>query len=370
MGKATRPFRRRLRGLEQLSLLVLFTLVFGCVRSIPSAIPLDSPEYSYSNGLKFLEKGEYENALLEFERARAKDPQYAPAYVGIALVKAAREEFQAAFTALEKAKALDGAMVRAAAIRILSSQQGERWLQSAEKEFEAGRSQDPLNPALYFYMGKAYEKAYAFEKAASMFRRVLAMNRGFSEEAILALRRLERIQKANPSTPVGKKVALLEKVTRGDVAVLLVEELKLDARIPASPEAVSTSLGSPLVTDLRGHPFRSQIEAVIRKGLRGLKPFPDHTFAPEKPISRADFAIILEDVFIRLKGGKGENARPPRFLSPFLDVPTDHYAFNAVMFLTLEKILEPRPDDRFGPKEPLSGIEAVWAISRLKEELK
>ncbi|MBI3988231.1 MAG: S-layer homology domain-containing protein [candidate division NC10 bacterium] len=347
--------------------LALMALGSGCARSLPSAIPVDSPEHSYSNGVKFMDKGEYENALLEFERAKAKDPKYAPAYIGIALVKAAQEDYQAAFAALDKARSVDGVAVHASAIRVLTAQQGEGWLQSAEREFEAGRLRDPLTPSLYFFMGKAYEEAYSFEKAASMFRRVLALNRGFSDEAIFALRRLERIQKANLSTDVGKKVALLAKVTRGDIATLLVKELKLDTRVPKASKAARASQEFPIATDLAGHPYKAEIETAVELRLRGLGPFPDRTFAPEKPISRADFSILLEDLIVRLKGGRNAQPQSKGFLSPFTDITPDHYAFDAILWLTSEKILEPRPDGRFGPGEFLSGIEAISAISRVKE---
>lgn len=350
--------------------LALVGLGSGCAGSLPSAVPVDSPEHSYSNGVKFLDKGEYENALLEFERAKTKDPKYAPAYIGLALVKAALGEYQAAFTALDKARSVDGAAVHASAIRVFTTQRGEGWLRSAEKEFEAGRSRDPLNPALYFFMGKAYEEAYNFEKAGSMFRRVLALNRGFSDEAIFALHRLERIQKANLSTDVGKKVALMAKVTRGDVAALLVKELKLETKIPKVSKAARAFQEFPNATDLSGHPYKAEIETAVELRLRGLGPFPDHTFAPEKPISRADFSILLEDLILRLNGGRNAQPHLKGFLSPFSDITPDHYAFDAILWLTSEKILEPRPDGRFGATESLSGIEAISAISRVKEGLR
>jgi len=366
--RALRQVRSFVKG--WVAVLALVGLGSGCAGSLPSAVPVDSPEHSYSNGMAFLDKGEYENALLEFERAKAKDPKYAPAYLGIALVKAAQGEFQVAFAALDKARSLDGAAVHASAIRVFTAEHGEGWLQSAEKEFEAGRAKDPLNPALYFYMGKAYEKAYSFEKAGSMFRRVLALNRGFSDEALFALRRLERIQQANLSTDVGKRVALLPKVTRGDLAALLVKELGVDPQILKVSKATGSPQEFPSATDLAGHPYKTEIETVVEWRLRGLGPFPDHTFAPEKPVSRADFSIVIEDLIARLKGRRNPRPYPRSFLSPFTDLTPDHYAYDAILWLTSERILEPRPDGRFGATEPLSGIEAISAIARIKEGLK
>jgi len=343
----------------------ILVLAAGC-RSHPPVVAVNTPQHSYSNGLKFLEKGEYENALAEFERAKAFDPRYASAYVGIALAKAAKGEFEAAFTALAKAKALDGATAAAAAIRILSSQKGEGWLRLAEEEFEAGRRKDPRDPALYFSMGRAYALASMFDKAASMFRMVLILGQGFSDEAIAELIRVERIRWASPSTEVGKGAAFIEQLTRADVAALLVEELKLGERILLPHEADSKPF--PPVTDVEEHPFKAQIETVAKLNLRGLEPFPDHTFAPYKPISKANFAILLEDIWIRAKGQRlavWSFSPPPSFS----DVPSNHYAYSAITLLFSERILDAKPNERFNPNEPLSGIEAIWAITQLKGRL-
>jgi len=77
-------------------------------------------------------------------------------------------------------------------------------------------------------MGLAYKEAYKFSDAAAQFKKVLEINTTFIDKADYEVKLLQKIERALPGTTIGKKVALLEKVKRVDVAALFIQEMKLD----------------------------------------------------------------------------------------------------------------------------------------------
>ena len=74
---------------------------------------LDTPEYHYNQGKKYLEKDDLTNALREFNEAKSLKADFAPAYEGIALVNILQKNFTAAEENIDKALSEDGDWVPA-----------------------------------------------------------------------------------------------------------------------------------------------------------------------------------------------------------------------------------------------------------------
>ncbi|MBI5166714.1 MAG: S-layer homology domain-containing protein [candidate division NC10 bacterium] len=369
-------------GLDLFHVLIISILAFssGCVPTVPAPVTLvDNPQHSYNNGLKFLEKGEYEWALAEFERALVLDPKFSPAYVGIGLVKGAKGNFAAAFEAMAKAKELDGGLASAAMIRLYTMQKAEGWLGRAEAEFETGRQKQPQDPALYFFMGKAYKETLELGKALSMFQKVRELKGAYQREAELEASIVDKIQRARPSSEIGRQIALKEKLTRLEVALLLLDEGGVDKLLRERPLRPLDSPGRltsssqekvPLAVDILDHPYRDRIEAILSLRIRGLEAFPDRTFSPASPLSRADYAVILEDILIKVTNEKGLATRYLGQSSPLDDVESSNYAYNAIMLLFARNILELKSPRLFSPEEPMTGSDALLALRRLRDELR
>ncbi|MCI0370320.1 MAG: tetratricopeptide repeat protein [candidate division NC10 bacterium] len=356
---------RRSRPLPLLPLLLLT----GCASGeLPVAV-VDNPEYSVATGMRFLERGQYGPALAEFERARVLNEKLVTPYLGIALTKAHVGDAASAMAALDEARQRDGAAVHAAAIRVLALLRPPRWLEDAEREFEAGRGRSARDPELLLAMGRAYKAALAFDKATALLRQVLALNRGRAEEAVEEVLALEKIQRAEPASETAKRVALKAEVTRGELAALLVEEVGW----PTLPEVVrrppEPAMAYPFAADLEESPHRGAVEALLTRPVRGLRLFPDQTFAPDQPVTRDVFAVILEDILLRVKGDNLRAAVLPASVSPFTDLPAGHFAFSAALLLTRGGILEGRSDGSFGPRESVPGPDALVALRRLREVL-
>ena len=394
------------RRIWTLVALLVFSLALfvGCAKERAPESVMDTPEHHVFNGMKSFEKGELDEAQREFRLALELDRKYGPAHTGMGLVFAARsvqsrdekekeDLFDEAFDSLRKGKQYargkeQKVQARVGFIRVYTMTKPKDWLDDAEQNFNYAVLDDPEAPAPYFYMGEAYKQGYEFSKAADMYRKALDLGKEYTAEANRSWELVQKIQRASPGTTVGKKIALVEAITRADVAALFIQELRLDEvyerlsiktydtefKAPKSGLEMETEtvVKLPPATDIEDHVLRHDINSVIRIGVRGLEPYPNHTFRPDEKISRASYAMMLEDILIKATRDEGLATRFFGNVSPFPDLRNDLPYFNAVMVCTTRDIMTVA-DVRTGEFRPMgnvSGADALLAIRELKEQLK
>ncbi len=362
--------------------------ITGCAEEpVKPEAALDTPEHHYSTGIRLVDRDDYDGAMKEFQRAVALDPDFAQGHAGIGLVYGAKGMYREAYEAIKKAKGLQRPpmiIAQIMKIRVLAMERKEGWLEEAEDEFKDGRKKDPTNPALHFYMGKASRVGLDFDKAAEHFKTVLDLNKDYVGEANAEWRLVQKIQRAAPGTKIGKQIALIDRISRADVAALFIEELRIDRLFEKRGKTFDPSFKAPgqsfeadkivamePATDIATHPLKADIDTVVKLGVRGLEPSPDHKFEPGKPITKAEYAIMLEDIMIRITG---DDKLATQFFgqkSLFPDVRPDVYYFNAAMILSSRGILEAdKQTGEFGASQPISGADALLAIRMFKESLK
>ena len=388
-----------------MALLGISLAVFvGCAKERAPESVMDTPEHHVFNGMKSFDKGELNEAQREFKLALELDRKYGPAHVGMGLVYGARsveaqdeKEIERlvdeSFDSLKKGKQYardkeQKVLARVGYIRVYSITKPDDWLDDAEQNFDYAVLDDPEAPAPYFYMGEAYKQAYEFAEAADKYRKVLDLDTEYTAEANRAWELVQKIQRASPGTTVGKQIALVEAISRADVAALFVQELKLEEvyeklsiktfdtefKAPKSGQEMETEtvVKLPPATDISDHVLRHDINTVIRIGIRGLEPYPNHTFRPDEEITRASYAMMLEDILIK---ATRDDKLATRFFgnaSPFPDLRNDLPYFNAVMVCTSRNIMtvaDARTGE-FSPLGPVAGADALLAIRELKEQLR
>ena len=113
-----------LRQIKQLLLLLaaLAVVTTGCgTKTVPSTSTMDSPDYHYTNGLKYLDNGQIDEALRSFDRAVALAPESPLGYIGKGLAFGKKGDFKAAFDNMEKAEDLEDKGIEARIGMIQSS---------------------------------------------------------------------------------------------------------------------------------------------------------------------------------------------------------------------------------------------------------
>lgn len=97
--------------MSQHNILILLTISFILVAACgPDTIflrpALDTPEQHVKNGNNLFDRGKIEAANAEFMRAKTLDDGYAPAYVGLALIKGHQGDVAGGFETLDQARLL------------------------------------------------------------------------------------------------------------------------------------------------------------------------------------------------------------------------------------------------------------------------
>jgi Tfp pilus assembly protein PilF len=370
---------------------VMALVAAGCgPKAVPSTSVMDTPEYHYNQGLKALDADRTDDAMREFERAVALDPKSPLGYIGKGLTLGKKGDFKPAVENMEKAKDLEtrGIEARIGMIRLLSLQREKGWIEDAESEFKAADKKEPDNARLHYYMGIAYKRDLNLDKATDMFRKVLELNKDFVGEANAEWAIIQKIQRAAPGSEIGKKIALIDKIDRADVAALFDQELNLEKLFTKrGPKAYDTTFKAPTeattrfspdttvkmepATDIADNWLRSSIETILKLQVRGLEAGPNHTFEPNNLITKGEFAVMLEDILIKVTGDEKLATKFLGTTSPFPDIRNDQYFFNAVMTVTSRGFLEAdKATGEFRPEDPVSGADALLAIRAFKDQLK
>lgn len=405
----------RIRIILLASCLVLSTLVSCGPKERIAVSQLDTPGHHTYTGLKLLELEKYSDARREFKMATQLDSKYSKAYAGMALVNICTGKLLAASNNMEEASRNaqtndEKLFVHVVNIRYHTSDKSDpHWLEMAKKDFKEAVLIDPKHAPVYYYMGLAYKDGLEFGEAARMFDTVLKLKTDHIDDANNQIKFLQKVQRANPTTDAGKRISLTENLTRAETAALFMQELKIkdlynqyapkvqDVPVKetgqASPEGKEagpvdeTKVTGQVFTetypaepppmklwanDILEHPLYEDIEGVLESGVHGLENDPRGNFKPNEVISRGEFAIIVEDVLIKVTGEKDIAARYVNAKSLFPDVPVDMPYFKAIIAVTSKGIMEAKniKTGEFSPLKPLSGVEALLAIRKLKDVLK
>jgi tetratricopeptide (TPR) repeat protein len=376
------------RGLTVLWIAVLAVGMAACGHQpVKPVSEMDTPEHHFFLGQKALDEGRIQDAGVSFERALQLDPKFSRAYAGKGIVAAYGKDPKGALSAVDRAWRHAGtndekAYADIAYIRVYTlNQSPSNWLDLAREKFDFAVQYDPRSSGAYYFMGMAYRSALEFEKARGMFARVAELRGDYTAQASTQWELMDKIQRAMPGTATGKKIALVEKITRADAAALFMEELKIDTLYERrTVKTFDTSFREPgkparsgLVTpkDVANHPLKADIEGLLQYGVRGLEVYPDGTFDPAGLVSRAAYAMMIEDILIKVTGDEKLATKFIGSPSPFGDLRSDLPYFNAVMVVTSRGIMKGNlATGQFSPDGPVSGVDALLIIKEFKEQLK
>jgi len=353
---------------------------------------MDTPQVHYKQGMKYFHELKIDKASEEFNLSASLDNKYAPAYAGRAIVIALmKNDAKQANKLADKALSLDkkcvaGYLAKALIIfgRNANKPAGE-WLPDVEKQFKKGFKIDPQSSELFFWRGTIYRVAYLFDKAAADFKTVLDLDKEWTKEADEAWQRMQMIERAAPGTDVGKKISLVNCVSRADIAALFVSELDVGKllrkktginydtgfKAPQDTRELKTSddaVKAAAITDMKGNWAENFVNDVVALQMRGLEAYPDHTFKPDVSVTRSEFAFMVEDILIAVLGDqslatKYVGSSPSRF--PDVSVSSPYY--NAICNMVDKGIMKAALNGEFGSDKTVSGAEALLVIRLIKE---
>lgn len=395
---------RRFHNFWVLGLILLLFVLASCAKKHPTPMSVeDNPVHHYLQGMVAIEKGKIKEADSRFDRAIYLDKDYSPAYSGKALVMAIiagkekdeqhREvDMKRVKEYLSKAddKAKDDTekfIFHVTAIRAYTEAHPKDWLDKAKDHYNSAISLDEVDEkglpyyrtrsAADYFMGIAYYRAYKFKEAQDLLSKVLSSKPSkWHDPADTLYKKVQKIVRASAEytlTDVAKEIAVKDKVTRADVAALLVDELHLEklfsGRIPVKSQLPKADF---VPADVLHHPFRAEIITVMKWHIRGLEPEYDkltkaYLFKPQEYLKRKELAFILEDLLIKITGDESiSRAYFGSTKSPFPDVPVNVAWFNAVMNVTTRGLMEADLSGEFRPDDYVDGADLILAVMKLR----
>lgn len=394
-------------GLPLLALLAALALASCAKKPRVAEGRLDTPQHHTLRGYDAIAAGNWQEAGREFDLAISLGKDYGPAYGGKAIVVG--HEASGYQTSHEKKLEVLGKVqellseakkyakndnetraYHVAAIRAYRQVKPADYLDQAESHYKDALDLDPQHndPQPYFYMARVYRDAFKLQKAQDLYQKVLAMSTPLNAKADEELAQVQKVIRAEPGTPYGKTIAFDPTITRADLAALFVEELRLDRlyqrgnqqqfdtsfKPPSSGQQFQTEtvVKAPAATDIANHPLRSDIEEILKLHVAGLEPDPAHLFHPNGKVLRGEFAMMVQDILVKVTGEKGLTTKFIGEPSPFRDVRSDVPWFNAIEVVTTRGLMEPvdKMNGIFKPDDPITGADALLVIRMLKNELR
>jgi Tfp pilus assembly protein PilF len=377
--------------------LILFS---GCSKEVrKSESVLDSPEMHISMGMKLFNDGSYDEAKARFDDAikiQWKKEDKAGAYAGLGMFYAVKGNKKEAEKNAKEAVSLNSELplVHTSYGRTImfmnKGVDGDEWIKDAVKKFDkaieiADEKRDNRSIAVAnYFKGIAAKNAYKFGMAKDAFTEVVKLKDVYATEANREWEIVQMIERARPGTKIGAKVALMNKVGKAEIAVLFVEEMKIEQVLDKrEKKEYNTDFAAPedpmkyneaqqkkaMANDIAGHWASDWIKIVLGKGV--MENAPDNKFYPDKEITRAEYALMLLKVMVLISGD--ESLYTKHFgeeNSMFNDVRTDHYAYNAMAVAASRGFMKANMNGEFELNKTVSGAEALLIIRDFQNALR
>ncbi len=365
------------------SLASIISLIFIISCGTKPQSDVDTPEYHFKAGMRAIENGDFQQAIKSFQRSVDLDKKFALGYGGLGLAHANLGNNKDAKNFASKCASRGSkdpeALSLSAQVWITMRSSEKRWFKRAEDYLKTALKRDKEHEGSQYWFGVAYLYNYQFDEAEDYFRKVVNKRGEYSGKADSKWKLSQKIVRAMPGTPAGKKVALKERINRADLAVLFAEELKIGVlfdRMPVqssvfqTPSQASQTATVVVPNDSRDHWAETWIKDMIRYGIMNVEP--DGNFYPDDDINRANYAMAVQRLLV--VATRDESLETKYFgeaQSRFSDVPASHFAYNAMAICTERGIMEiDMMNNRFNPTGDVTGADALLIIRNLQNSLR
>jgi len=373
----------------RLAALALIPLLFSACgpKRQPGGL-MDDPRTHTDRAKQYYDAGDNDRARQEYTLALELNKKFAPALAGLGMLEARLHNWDEAEKDIKNAISYDdnipdGRM--AWGVYLGEKYRGkdtDDWLPEVETQFEKAIKRGEKNSEVWYRLGIVRQWALKLREAGDAYRKVLDIDQGYTTPANEAWARIQKIERAAPGTRVGKKIALVDSLTRSDAAVLFIAELQLDRILSRTRGATldtgysaptdarqvkATDAAKPLANDISGHWARNFIEDALKLGIRGLQVGPDGSFRPAQGLNRAEFAFLAEDALIAALGDKKLATRYIGSSPRFSDVSAGSPYYNAICDAVDHNVMNANSDGTFGALQPVSGADALLTIRLIKE---
>ena len=323
----------------------------------------NNPEILYKQGKQYLKAGEPEKAEETFLGIQSVDPQFAPAYEGLGNTYLYQNKLKLAEVFFKKAIEINNNWLPAytglGKLFYLQNDYGNalRFLKGAEE-----KSGD--NFEIFYYLGMTYKKLKDYSQAKVCLENALNLEPG-NEDVKKELASVTDYLAGKPAYPSFlEPIEKIRQVNRGEFAVFIDYVLGSE-RFYSLFEDNKT--GSILDEHALGN-YKDYVKKILKTGLLTL--YPDNSYRFNEKISKSFLAVVLQSILIAKTGNRLIETMYLDSSSPFSDISSSHYAYNAVMVAVTRGIMKGKLDGTFGISDLITGKELLEILNKLKEELR
>ena len=138
----------------------------------------------------------------------------------------------------------------------------------------------------------------------------------------------------------------------GNVAVNKTEHSLSQGKTLVALEGRASDLAqATTLSDIQGNWAQSFIEALVAQNV--IRGFPDGSFRPDQPVTRAEFAAMISKAFQK---------NPTRAETTFVDVPANHWAASAIQSAYQMGFLVGYPNNVFMPNQNVPRDQVLVAL--------
>ena len=389
-----RIFRAQLKKASAnhiISLLFLISILFffgsSCMRNTNIAqSPFDNPDHHYRLGIQQIKNGDVEASKKSFSRAKALRHDFALADVGLALAALTQNEFHSAekhiAIALRQDRKCFQAHIAAGKLKMLrgieSKLPGNDWIQNSLKSFNQALKLSKNNPEILYNIGEAYLASGNLNDSQIIFKSILNLNKElWSIKARKRLKFAQEIVRYAPGSTIGKQIGLKAEISRAEMAILLIEELKLYHILEEKDTSflsnhINSEVASSQHMRVPQHWANGWVNLILEIGVPGLGLFPDGDYHHDQDLSRVSCALIISFLIDSLSEKPKNLSAHFGEVSTFPDLKSDHYAYPASSIAVKLGLLNVKNirTGNFDPLGPVSGLEALGIIRRIQDEFR
>ncbi|MBW4521482.1 MAG: DUF1565 domain-containing protein [Scytolyngbya sp. HA4215-MV1] len=143
----------------------------------------------------------------------------------------------------------------------------------------------------------------------------------------------------------------LNNSTRSNTIVAVGNDIDAQ-RIAGKVDFVAATVVTGSLQDIQGHWAQAYIEALAQQKI--ITGFPDGTFRPTEPVTRAQFATIVSKAF---------NPPAKRPVNQFLDVSTSFWGYSAIQTAYQGRFMSGYPEGTFLPEQQIPRVQVLVALA-------
>jgi len=313
-------------------------------------------------------EGKYHMAFSEYQAALRLDTNNIPATIGLSKCYLKENKYNQAFLALKKIET-NVRHTRYAPeyyfLFIQAKTPQSIWdniqLKMIENAYYYALPAYRKQPDLYYFMGLICKKVYQFNRAKTFFSKVVSKGGPYKESAYEMICQIKEIEQCD-ACEYQQKLPIIQQLSRADMCFILHHDLDIHALFQNDdfkPQPLKA-------IDIASHSLKKEIESVLLINLLGLSLFPNNSFEPEMPLTRADFAQIIFEIINRVNPQAISSFHPKKYPG-IADVHPSQHFFRAILFCTSHLILSSLETGEFDPYGSVSGADALMSIRTLKQ---